>query len=766
MATVRGHISRIVHHGDKFFVFSFEVEHAEPPVQDKFVTISGHLYGLLQVAPGIPVQFVGDWIRHPKYGRQFSPYGWFPWATHDHGVERFLSECIEGFSDAQLVEEIVRNFGTLTFDKLTDEPQQILDLAPDTVSPKRMALETAVLRWNEARSLSNLSIFLQDYDLSEDVIRAVFARFGTDAVSMISENPYRLVAVDGFAFAKADKLAARIGIGRLDPRRMDGAVLWILKKEAQQGHLSVRRGDFMTLLSGISESEQVAGFDGPNIQGQLMQAVERLDQVGLVKIDPTVGVYMPELYRFEREGADKLARFLTPLKIDIDLGVFLETYERSNQIGLSDAQREALYKLRDNRVLVLTGLPGTGKTTLIRAIVRLFKQTGMSFILAAPTGIAAKRLSAVTGEPAGTIHRTFGYDGQNWEFNGRNKYGIGAVIVDEMSMVDQELFYRVLDALHPSSLLVLVGDDAQLPSVGPGNVLREMISCPEIPHVRLTQIFRQSQQSEIVIASHKINKGEAPQLDGRKPESEFQFVHIQDEDRIVELIVQMAVKLKARDANFQVLSPKYDGTIGVHNLNDQIREQLNPLQGQMQWKAGKLNFREGDRLMVIRNDYKLNVYNGDMGKLISIGREELKVRIHGVGAGALDTYVDIPKSQVASMLRLAYAITVHKSQGSEFDTIVLPVVSSQGRMLQRNLFYTAITRAKKKAWLLGHHAAVYRAIGNDRVVQRNTVFARSIGEAFRALLGVETAQNDGQEGAGPVRLPDGGSETAPVKSDG
>lgn len=762
MAMVRGHVGRIIHQGDNFFVFSLEVEHAEPDVSDNFITLTGNLYGLSQVRPGVTVQFVGDWVRHPKYGKQFTPYGWFPWATHDRGVERFLHECVPGFTDLSLVEEMVTTFGTLTFDKLTDEPDVVRQLAPEG-SPKRMAIETALLCWNEARALSNLSIFLQDYDLSEDVVRAVFTRFGGESVALIAQNPYQLVAVDGFTFAKADRLAARIGIGRLDPRRFDGAVLWILKNESKQGHLSVRRGDFETLLKSLMEGEQVGGFDSVNLQEQLLLAVDRLASSGVVRIDPSVGVYLPELYRYEREGAEKLAAFLTPSKIDIDVSVFLADYERGNSIGFSDAQRDAVQKLIENRVLVLTGLPGTGKTTLVRAIVRLFTQMGMTFMLMAPTGIAAKRLAAVTNESAGTIHRTLGWDGSAWAFNGRNKYGVSAVIVDEMSMVDQELFFRILDALHPTSLLVLVGDDAQLPSVGPGNVLRELIACPDIPHVRLTQIFRQSQQSEIVIASHKINKGEAPQLEGRKPDSEFQFVPCQDEDRIVEFIVKAAVKLKSRDANFQVLSPKYDGIVGVHHLNEKLRDELNPAVGQKEWKAGRLHFREGDRLMVVKNDYKLNVSNGDMGKLVSVERECLRVRIHGIGSNSMDSYVDIPKSQAATMLRLAYAITSHKSQGSEFDTVLIPIVRSQGRMLQRNLFYTSVTRAKKKVWVIGDTTAVFKAIGNDRVVQRNTAFARALTAAAEAArAGVEGARERQEE---PVRQLDRGAEASSSEPD-
>jgi len=758
MASVHGFVGKIIHKGENFFVFSFDLADSDPKVSEKNVTMSGHLYGLAQVAPGIAVQFVGDWIKHPKYGRQFSPYGWHPWATNDYQVKRFLTECIPGFTDSLLVDEIVDTFGTLTFEKLTDSPDEILDIVPEE-GPRRMQLQAALASWKDSRALSSLSVFLQDYDLSEDTIRNVLTRFGVEAVEVIADNPYRLVAVDGFTFAKADRLAKRMGIGLNDPKRMDGAVLWILKSEAQQGHLSVRRGDFSARLKGLSELEQVSGFEGEAVQQQLMSAVDRLEKVSAGVVDSTVGVYLPDLYRYERGSAEKIASFLTPSKIDIDVSAFLAEYERSNQINLSPAQMEAVHKLIANRVLVLTGLPGTGKTTLIRTMVRLFKETGISALLMAPTGIAAKRLAGVTGESASTIHRTFGYNGSTWEFNGVNKFGVGAVIVDELSMVDMELFYRILDALHPSTLLVFAGDDAQLPSVGPGNVLRELISCSAVPHVRLTHIFRQSQQSEIVVASHKINRGESPQLDRGRQDSEFQFVPLLDEDRILELIVKMAAKLKARDANFQVLAPKYDGSVGVHSLNHALRDELNPYNGQREWKAGSLHFREGDRVMVVKNDYKLNVSNGDMGKIIEINRESIDLKVHGV-AGSSDTHVSIPKHQAVSMLRLAYAITVHKSQGSEFETVILPIVRSQGRMLQRNLFYTAVTRAKKRVWLIGDHSAVYKAIGNDRVIQRNTAFARAISESVSRLSGVGAA--NGKE-AVPSGQPDGGSEGSAVK---
>jgi exodeoxyribonuclease V alpha subunit len=327
---------------------------------------------------------------------------------------------------------------------------------------------------------------------------------------------------------------------------------------------------------------------------------------------------------------------------------------------------------------------------------------------------------------------------------------VDAVVLDEASMLDQELLFRLLSALRPETRIVFVGDDAQLPSVGPGNVLREMIECDEVPHVRLTEIFRQSVKGEIVTNSHRINSGKLPDLSTQNSDSEFRFVRCPDEDRIAELIVQMASKLKARDANFQVLSPKYDGAIGVTRLNERLRDVLNP-EGPMEWVRGKTRFRKGDRLMVIQNDYELNVYNGDVGKLDTISNDGLLVKIHGVGDRIPDTMVPFKSEIAATKLRLAYCITAHKSQGSEFDTIIMPITRSQGRMLQRNLLYTAVTRARKRVWLIGEEIAVQKAVENNKVIRRNTIFSRAITAALKAGVQPEDALKveSGAEGKTP-----------------
>ena len=733
MAIFYGRVLSVRHQSEGFAIFELSVEDSSPTTALRSILVSGSLSGLAQVKVGVALGIVGEWVDHPKYGKQIQPFGWRPHAKTARDVERFLTSCLSGFEDPEISRILVDRFGVNTYDMLSSSPDELRELFSDD-DPRRLILDRMIHGWQTACSLSALSVFLQDYDIGSFIVKQVFMTFGLDAINVISSNPYRLIAVEGFSFARADRIALRIGIDRSDLRRMEGAVLWVLQQEAQQGHLYVRRGDLPGLLDVMLQQDFVDPFDVPDVRQALMDAVDRLVASKAAMLDVSAGVYLPDLYRFERDGATKLASFVRPSKLDIDLTSFLATYEKGHAIELSEAQRDGVRLLVENRVVVLTGLPGTGKTTLVKAIVRLFKATGVSHQLMAPTGIAAKRLAAVTGAGAATIHRTLGYTGDSWGYNAYNKFAIAAVIVDEMSMVDQELFYRLLDALHPSTMLVLVGDDAQLPSVGPGNVLRELITCANVPHVRLTQIFRQAQQSSIVIASHKINGGEALDLGEGSPESDFRFINCPDENTLCDLIVQMAEKLKGRDANFQVLSPKYDGVVGVTNLNTRLRAALNPDVGAAEWKAGKVHFRVGDRVMITKNDYTLNVYNGDMGKIRSIGRDDLVVSIHGIDRTDMD--IPIPKGKAIEMLKLAYAITVHKSQGSEFDTILFPIVRAHGRMRQRNLFYTAVTRAKKKCWLLGDPLSVAAAIANDKVVQRNTAFGASVSEALRSLAGV------------------------------
>lgn len=725
METFVGRVTGIIFKNEGFHIFTVEPSGRNGLSLGRKIVCKGTLFGLSAISPGVPLELFGNWVMDPRFGRQFDLRGWGPWADSEMGIETFLRVCLN--VDEVKITNLLDTFSTDLFRVLNDEPEKISTVPGfDEDSTKSL-----ISMWAYARSSSELSTFFAEQNVNSIQMKALFDTFGAEAKKILEENPYRLLEVDGFAFNLVDEVADRLGVPRDDPRRFEGAALWVLREASNSGHLYVRRGDLAQSLLTLTKSLEVDTFGDVNLPEELNSAVLRLEARNSVKIDPQAGVYLRDNFMYERESAAHLARFLSPLNLEVDLQEFVSTYETLHQISLSDAQKEAVQKLLNTRVLVLTGLPGTGKTTVVRTIVGLFDRVGISVSLMAPTGIASKRLSAVTGKPAATIHRTLRYNGEEWGYHRHNKYPVGALIVDEMSMVDQELFYRVLDALNEDTILVFVGDDAQIPSVGPGNVLRELIHCPAIPTVRLTQIFRQAEQSDIIRNSHLINRGVNIAPGGES--SDFRFVPISEDSKIQELIVEMASKLKSRDESFQVLSPKYEGDVGVSSLNDRLRERLNPASpGKKEWAAGPFKFREGDRLMVIKNDYDLNIFNGDMGKLVAIYADHFLVRIHGGGEDGLDMHVEVPRKEVLQKLRLAYAITVHKSQGSEFGTVILPIVRGQGRMLQRNLFYTAVTRAKSKVWLLGDSIAVQKAIANDTVIQRNTSFGRAIIEAVEA----------------------------------
>lgn len=758
MESVRVRVWSITHKSGDFHIFTAEPVSAEDRVKyDRKITCKGWFFGIQGVAPGVPLELFGKWIVHPKYGEQFDFSGWAPWADSPVGVESFLRNCL-GVNEFQ-VGTLLDAFGMETFRVLSEEPARLqgLEGLDDNAC---LSLSTA---WAYARVSSELSTFFAGHGLTSEQMKVVFRAFGVDSRKVVRENPYRLLELEGFWFGRVDEVARAQGVGPVDPRRFEGAVLWVLREAAQSGHLCVRRGELSSQLRELVRVACVDSFDADDasevdVSLELRQAVSRLEARKAVVLDSSIGVYLPDYYRYERESARYLASCITPVRLEVDLGEFISTYETVHRITLSEAQRDAVEKLINNRVLALTGLPGTGKTTIIRTFVELFERTGISYLLMAPTGIASKRLALVTGREAATIHRTFRYNGETWGYGGSDKFPIGAVLVDECSMVDQELFYRILDALNAGTFLVFVGDDAQLPSVGPGSVLRELVRCSAVPTVRLTQIFRQAEKSDIVLNAHRINRGDPIQPGDQA--SDFQFVAVQEEEKIADLIVQMAEKLKGRDANFQVLSPKYDGAVGVTNLNNLLRERLNPPgKNKREFEVEDIKFREGDRLMVTKNDYNLSVYNGDMGKLVRVLREALVVRIHGIGEGGLDVEVEIPRGEAFLKLRLAYAITVHKSQGSEFDTVIMPMVRSQGRMLQRNLFYTAVTRAKRKVWLIGDRLAAQKAIDNDKVVLRTTGFEQAILQSMANLhssspvgvVDLDVQGPDGREEAPPAQ---------------
>lgn len=708
---IAGSIKSVVYNKASYYILDvFSGEY-------KTVTVKGNFFGLDRLVPGVKLCFKGKWFRSPKYGKQFHIHSWdVPENFGKVEAIRFL-EYVVGF-----------NYMSATF-LFREYEQDIFKALDDTARIQKecsdLGEEVAdvLAKWGRMRAIQALTEVLKDGGLSATEIESAVIRFGMDAPSIIKKNPFRLMEIPGFSFERVDTLALKLGFDPSNPQRLEGATLWALNAASREGHLFLKRGAIPTLALDLKNTMGPLPMTDASDRG-FKGALSTLQKRGAIKVDPEAGAYTPESFKYERESAEILSKLMTPSSLQVELDPFLEEFERSSQMQLSDAQQDAVRQLIEHKVLVLTGLPGTGKTTAVKALVRLFEVSGTSFSLMAPTGIASKRLSYVTGHEAYTIHRALGYDGLNWQHGPSNKYVVDAVIVDEVSMVDQELFYRLLSSLRTDTMLVLVGDDAQLPSVGAGNVLKELVACDAVPSVRLTQIFRQAKGGDIVLNSHRINKGESPVLGAPKSDSEFRFVPISDEEKARQYIVKMATKLKERDANFQVLSPKYEGATGVNSLNTSLRDALNP-PGPPEWHGKTQHFRLGDRIMVIKNNYKKGVWNGDVGKLVYISEGHITLRIYGVG-DQTDQEVTFTRAEADETLRLAYAITVHKSQGSEFDTILLPVFNTHGRMLQRNLLYTAVTRAKKRVWLLGESSAIQRAIENNKVRSRNTALAKSI----------------------------------------
>jgi exodeoxyribonuclease V alpha subunit len=710
MTALEGTVQRVVFQSGAFCIFEFLLEEE---ANDRLLwTARGHLFGLLRLTYGVPLRLHGNWGRHPKYGQQFKVKSWDPWYKDEGSFRAFLTYCIRG-TDALSVEAICERYGSGVLEALKT-PARILE----EVAGNRQDLQSTVLGWEQAIATCGLSHFLRGMSTSD--IETAVHRLGPDAASLLRANPYRLLQIPGFSFAKADDFAESLGLPKSSPERVSGAILWALDRATRAGHLFLRPDQLATAALDIPS-------DVP-IKGDFAAALGALVAEKLVRLEGAHRVYLPEYFEYERRSAKHLAALRAPSRLEVDLEAFLAEFQAASQLALSDAQKAVVGALTKSRILVINGLPGTGKSTSVRALVQLFERARVSFVLMAPTGIASKRLSLITGCPASTIHRALGFDGSVWAYGPRNRYVVDAVIVDEVSMVDQELIYRLLVSLREDTILVLVGDAAQLPSVGPGNVLKELVACPDLPRVELTEIFRQSAQGDIVGSSHQINRGEFPELGDPKSDSEFRFVPLQDDYQVRDYIVRMAEKLKARDANFQVLTAKYGGVVGVDALNQALREVLNP-PGPAEWKGETQHFRVGDRIMVVKNDYKKNVWNGDVGKLLYIEGDRLILRIYGLGE---DLQVSFSEADAEEKLRLAYAVTVHRCQGNEFDTILMPVALEQGRMLQRNLLYTAVTRAKKQVWLLGQKAALQRAIDNNKVTLRNTVLGRAITGVLRS----------------------------------
>ena len=676
------------------------------------------------IAPliGQLLEIEGEWVKHPKFGQQFKATTYKTVApTEISGIEKFLaSGAINGIGPA-MAKKIVAEFGEKTLEIIAKSPNELLKV-PGIGKKTAEKISTSYLEQSE---LTEIMVWLENHGISNTYAGKIFAKYGSFAIDIMEKDIYRLFQdIEGIGFLTADKLAFNLGIQREDKRRIISGIDYALMQLCNNGHCCIPE---MALVDKTAKILQV------NNQIIFTILKERIDN-GSLNTEVVGGetlIYPPYLYYAEKKVTTRLLQLqqaTEPLSED-NLSLFIKVWEKDNQIQLAQKQKEAIKACLHHGVLVLTGGPGTGKTTVIKGILSILKAQGLKIRLAAPTGRAAKRLSETTGQKALTIHRLL--EANNLAQDDNLQLGFSkdiddqldadVIILDEVSMVDIVLMHHFLNAVPDGCRIILVGDTDQLPAVGPGSVLKDIIRSQKIPAIRLDEIFRQAQTSMIIQNAHIINAGRLPDI--RKQYSDFVFYELNDDTSITQKILDLCTKDLPHEGfdvlkDVQVLSPMHRFLCGVENLNLMLQEQLNPKKNQDELKYSAQTFRVGDKVMHIRNNYQKNVFNGDIGFIQDINNEKLTVDY-------FDHIVTYEKNEL-NELTLAYASSVHKSQGSEYKVVIIPLSTSHYIMLQRNLLYTAITRAKQKVIIIGSKKALMTAIQSNRTQKRYTLLAERL----------------------------------------
>ena len=671
---------------------------------DNLVTLTG---SLLDVPVGSVLLVDGDWRVDPKYGQQFVAQSWTEVMPATlYGIEKYLgSGLVKGIGPAY-AKAIVSRFGLETIDVIENDIERLLEVP--RLGKKRM--EKIRDSWEKQKDIKEVMVFLQGHGVSTAFAAKIYRKYEKESIAKVKENPYQLADdIWGIGFKTADSIASKMGYEKNDPRRCRSGILYALNELAEEGHVYAEPEQLVEAATKLLEAEETP----------VRQALASMMEAKDVIADNDV-VYLPPFYHAENGSAKRLQSLLADTTLsnsDIAAEPEAEYGVKSGGIVYDEVQQAAIQQALDSKVMVLTGGPGTGKTTTTQGIIAAFKARQMSILLAAPTGRAAKRMTEATGMEAKTIHRLLEYNPMDgYKRNDENHLEGDALIVDECSMIDILLFYNLMKAIPSNMRLILVGDIDQLPSVGAGNVLRDIIDSQQIPVVRLTRIFRQAQSSRIVMNAHAINAGQFPNIRNGL-DTDFFFINQEDADEMVKLIIglvrdRLPKKYGYPPKEIQVLTPMQRGTVGAGNLNIELQNAINPAGPSL--ARGGYTFRQGDKVMQIRNNYDKNVFNGDIGYITAVDTNERTLTV------TFDSrLVEYDISELDEIV-LAYAVTIHKSQGSEFPVVVMPVTMKHFVMLQRNLIYTGITRAKKICVLVGTTKALAYAIKQNTVSKRNT----------------------------------------------
>jgi len=669
---------------------------------------------LLGTRKGDRLRLTGQWITHPKFGCQLEVSSY----VHVHpttleGIRKYLGAGrIRGIGPT-MAERLVEAFGLETIAVIEHHPERLLEVRG--IGPK--TLDRLQESWVGQRGVQQIMVFLSGHGVTPGVAHRVLKRYGAAALEAVRSNPYRLAdEVIGVGFLTADRMALSLGLPIDSEERQEAGLLYALQQAAGDGHVFLPRDRLLDSAAALLRLED------HDLSRALERLVQREQVVIRARADAEPAVYTPALERAESSVARAVRALLAaksdPLGSRVDQE--LEWFQRQSQIQLAQQQRAALASALTENLVIITGGPGTGKTTLIRGLTQILARQDRELLLAAPTGRAAKRLQEATGHPARTIHRLLEFSPVTRDFGRDRQRPLEGelVVVDEVSMLDVELAAHLLEALPPRCRLVLVGDADQLPSVGPGNVLADLIASARVPVTRLTEIFRQAADSQIVVNAHRVNRGEMPIYRDEPGLQDFYFVERDDPEAAARLAVELVTERIPRRFGLdpiddvQLLSPMHRGELGVANLNQRLQEVLVPPGPEL--VLGRRRLRAGDKVMQVRNNYELEIFNGDIGRVATVDLDDRSL------TATFDGRLLAFDTEDLEDLVPAFACTIHKSQGSEYPAVVVLLHHQHHIMLQRNLLYTAITRGKKLVTIIGSRRALRRAVTNATVRQRYT----------------------------------------------
>ncbi len=706
MECLEGTVEQIIFYNPEngYTVFRIKTETEEVTVVGNFPPLS----------PGECLKITGRWEKNIRFGTQFQMESFsLTLPSSVRGVERFLASGLVRGVGPVLAQRIVKKFGERTVSILNETPEKLKQV--EGIGEKKFA--EILKSWEEHKEIRDLIIFLQAHNISTTLAYKIYRAYGQAAFEVLRSNPYQLcLDIWGVGFKTADQIALKLGLPSDSPERVKAFILYLLEKDNEQGHVF---SDEAEIKEKCRQELEVEPEKVERALGELLESRSLVREI----VDGKSGLYLPFFYQAQEEVARIISRLAarSAAAPDFDPETRIAEVEKNCGLKFSEQQKKAIVSSLQKKIIVITGGPGTGKTTIVRAMVEIFESWQKKILLAAPTGRAAKRLAETTGREAKTIHRLLEFQPGEGHFRRGPGHPLRgeALIVDEVSMVDLPLMYHLLRAVPPEMRLILVGDKDQLPPVGPGNLLRDLIDSGVVEVIRLDEIFRQAGESLIVVNAHRVNHGQSLVYPRRNdPGSDFYFFHQEDEEKVFRLILKLCqhniprrLNLNPLSTQIQVITPMYRGLVGVDNLNLELQKVLNP--GTAGLKVGQKEFRVRDKVMQIRNDYDKEVFNGDLGSVVQVDPERFGLLVDFDGR-----LIFYEKDELVDLV-LAYAISVHKAQGNEYQAVVMPLLTQHYIMLQRNLFYTALTRARKLSVIIGSYRALHIAIKNDRPVQRN-----------------------------------------------